>query len=280
MIPLAEYVSRYALAADLTRGSIDQLRYTVVCIDRWKGSPVLLSELSDDLANRWLSWLLESGLSRTTVRHRRGNLITLWRAAAESGLVESWPKRVKKIKVPNSLPEAWSRSQVDTLLRASADLRGEFPGGIDRAKLVRALILTDWATGLRPCDLLALRRRDVAPDGSIAIVQQKTGWPILCRLTPEAMAAVEATFPPKRALLFPIERRLAHFWIRRLCQAVQLPGSTKWIRRSGATAVEDEQPGSAQHYLGHRTPGLAWKCYIDPRHLTKRQHRPPPPLTG
>lgn len=287
MLPsLADFVGMYALSTDLQPCSVDQLRFAVLSLDRWAacspewhGGPVLLSDLADDFLNRWLTDLLASGMARKTVRNRRGNIVTLWRAAADALLVSSWPRRVKTIKLPRTLPEAWSRSQVELLVQATEKLTGTFPGGLCRRATMRAIILADFATGLRPCDLLRLRQTDVSPDGCIAIIQHKTGWPVLCRLEREEMAAIAATFPPDRKLLFPLDRKLVHFWMRRLCTLAGLPGTTKWLRRSGATAVEDAFPGSAQQYLGQKTPGLAWRHYIDPRLLTRKQFRPPP-LTG
>jgi len=284
-VALADYIGMYALSADLKPSSVEQLRYAVLGLDRWAaglpdGRAVRLNDLSDDLLNRWLTYLLTSGMARATIKNRRGAIVTLWRAASLAGLVATWPKRVKSIRAPETIPQAWSRIQVEAILAAVAGVHGDFPSGVPRRGLLRGWFLAGWSTGMRPCDLLALRRRDVTADGSIAILQQKTGWPLLCRLTPEAMAAVEATFPPARELLFPINIEILQYWIGKLCNASGLPGSPKWLRRSGATAVEDQQPGGAQQYLGQKTPGLAWKHYIDPRLLKNKQHRPPPPLTG
>jgi hypothetical protein len=34
-------------------------------------------------------------------------------------------------------------------------------------------------------------------------------------------------------------------------------------RRTGATFVERDHPGAAMRYLGHKSPGLAYRHYVD-----------------
>jgi hypothetical protein len=45
--------------------------------------------------------------------------------------------------------------------------------------------------------------------------------------------------------------------------SLRLGGSSKWLRRSGATHIEMEHPGKGRLHLGHKTHGLAERCYID-----------------
>jgi hypothetical protein len=42
-----------------------------------------------------------------------------------------------------------------------------------------------------------------------------------------------------------------------------LSGTSKWLRRSGATHIEMVAPGKASLHLGHRTATLAAQAYID-----------------
>lgn len=42
-------------------------------------------------------------------------------------------------------------------------------------------------------------------------------------------------------------------------------GAMQRLRRSSASEVERVTPGAAAAFLGHATPGLAERCYIDPR---------------
>jgi hypothetical protein len=80
-----------------------------------------------------------------------------------------------------------------------------------------------------------------------------------------------------KTLLFAglLTRRPIQVQFAKLVRGAGLQGSTKWLRRSGATWCEVHQPGSAMAFLGHRTPGLAYKHYVDPRFVQRDKPRPP-----
>ena len=64
-------------------------------------------------------------------------------------------------------------------------------------------------------------------------------------------------------------------FFRKVLRSKSLPGSIKWLRRTSATLLECVHPGAAKAHLGHRTHGLAYKHYVDPRLL--QQNKPIPP---
>lgn len=57
--------------------------------------------------------------------------------------------------------------------------------------------------------------------------------------------------------------------------SVGVGGTSKWLRRSGATHIEIREPGKARHHLGHRTLDLAAKAYIDWPQVRREMPRPP-----
>jgi hypothetical protein len=76
-----------------------------------------------------------------------------------------------------------------------------------------------------------------------------------------------------------LSRRPLFANFREIAAHAGLVGTSKKIRKSGATAVENMQPGSAKGFLGHQSHGLAYKFYVDPRKAGP--NRPEPPrLTG
>lgn len=272
---LTRFVQTYATEHDIAAGTVQQLEFAVKALDRWHKRQTALDDLTDDLLNRWISDRLEAGISRATVRNQRGAILTLWRAAYEAGILPAAPARVKKVRGPATLPQAWEASQVQQLLFAVNLIDGTFSCGVPRKALIRALVLTGWYSGLRPCDLLSLKREQIGSNGTLIIVQKKTGAPIMTRLPEDCMAAIEATFPPERDRIFPISNKVLFYWWKQLQSLSGIRGSPKWLRRSGATAVESEHPGSAMGFLGHRTPGLAWKHYIDARMIQLCKPMPP-----
>jgi len=63
--------------------------------------------------------------------------------------------------------------------------------------------------------------------------------------------------------------------MRELLDEVGLDGSSKWLRRSGATHCEMERPGAGRMHLGHRSPGLFETNYADWSQLRQNTPRTP-----
>lgn len=278
---LDDFLQQYLRENDLSADYHCQLTYTLRQFQAWAGRPLALDDLTDDLVNRYLIHLAESRRP-ATIKSQRGNLLTLWRSAWHAHLCETQPLRVRKIKVPRTLPEAWQAEQMVALLSTAATMRGRFRyWRIERAAFWRAFILTAWDSGLRLGDILKIGREQIGSDGSLVLSQSKTMWPILCQLRPETVAAIDATFPPARDQIFGsvLCKRQVIAYFRAIAKRAGLVGGTKKVRRSAASHVEAQQPGAATPFLGHRSPGLAARHYIDPR-ISGRQRPLPPPLAG
>lgn len=282
MLTLSEWLERYLSERDCSKGHRDGLRLVVKWFGLFLGHPATLADLTDENVNRWLTAMIDKGLSRRTVRGRRVMLLGLWRAAFAAGQTEIRDLRVKKINVPRTLPQAWDERQVSALLAACAKIAGAFKrSGISRAATLRAAIMVFWYAGLRLGDLMRLEWENIGSDGTLVIVQHKTGWPVIAKLPPEAMSALDVLRGDGRRYVFRqivSRKRLTHYFAAAV-RAAELKGGTKTIRKSGATAIEKAHPGSAMGYLGHLTPGLAFKHYIDARHLAADKPTPPR-LTG
>lgn len=77
-------------------------------------------------------------------------------------------------------------------------------------------------------------------------------------------------------LPWPGARCILDRWFARLVLASGIrPGGTRRIRRGGASEVEKHQPGTAGRFLGHLTPGLAARHYLDPTITNVRPVSPP-----
>ena len=86
---ISEYVEQYYLERQIKDTSVKQLAVAARALERFAGRGVPVSELSDELVNRWLVDLEQSGRSPHTVRGRRRDVLTLWRSARAAGLVET-----------------------------------------------------------------------------------------------------------------------------------------------------------------------------------------------
>lgn len=274
-----ELLRRYAEARDIERGTLNWLSLIVARYSRHLGRAAVLDDFSDENVNAWASAMIESGeLARRTIHSYRRGLLILWRYSDETGLVANRPGRLRKIKTPKLIPTAWSAEQVGVLLQTAMALDGFYRCGVNRATFWAAVILAIWDTGLRIGDLLRIGREHVGEDGVGCLVQKKTGWPLMFRLSPPAAEMVLRIRHDSRERIFGdvVSRKTAFATFRQIARAAGLSGGTKKIRKSGATAVEAASPGAAMAYLGHKTPGLAYQYYVDPRLIQQTRPTPPP----
>lgn len=273
-----DYLQAYLSERDVSAEYPRDLRYTVSYLDHWAGHPIRLVELSDDLANRWLVHLAGTMRPRS-VKHHRTNLLSVWRGAAEAGLIDVWPRRVKRIKVPRTLVEAWHLEEMRSILAGCEQLAGVTRRHkIRRSAFFRAYTLVGWDSGLRPYDLWLLEFCEIGTNGVLLHVAHKTGEIIMRPLRPETVAAIEAIAHPQRVRLFgdalSVEAIRRQF--TRLVKSTGLKGSPKKLRKSAATAVEAQKEGAASKFLGHRTLDLAMRHYVDRSHLPHTPILPPP----
>lgn len=279
---IAELLRGYGSQRDVGATTLKWLSLILSRFERFLGRPPSLDDFRDDIVNDWTAAMLAaSQLSRATVHGYRRGLLILWRFAVEQGLVERMPAHIRRLKVPAPAPVAWTLDEVAALANAASNLPGFHRTGADRSRVLHALVMVAWDSGLRLTDLLRLKFSDIGTTGNGVIVQHKTGNPVIFRLSGAAMSALEEIRLPKRTFIFgEVASRKAIFMaMREAALSAGLAGGTRKIRKSGATAVEAANPGAAMAYLGHKTPGLAYKHYVDPR-LVQQQKPNPPPLAG
>lgn len=277
---LRALAERYALEHDIRPNSAKQHAYSIASLEKYLGRVATLDDLSDDCLNLWLTWLAKQGLAPESIRSRRRCVLTLWRAAYADRHVDTLPGRVRRVKPSNTVPVCWSQDELHRLLKVAATKTK----AMQRHRAVRwcdfwlALMYLAYHSGLRMSDLLSLRCDQIAADGTLFLFQRKTGHAIQCRLPPEAMKAIRAISRPPRVRLIGdlLCRQSLQKELRFLTREAGVSGSMKWFRRTGATWCEAHAPGSAMAFLGHRTPGLAYKHYVDPRFVQKERPMPPP----
>lgn len=96
--------------------------------------------------------------------------------------------------------------------------------------------------------------------------QHKTGEPIPKVLSQPCLDAVHemlALSPNGTVFSWVTTAHGGSKRMRKFLRSQRLGGSSKWLRRSGATHIEIDHPGKGRLHLGHLTMGLAEKCYID-----------------
>ncbi|HUY91686.1 MAG TPA: phage integrase SAM-like domain-containing protein [Pirellulales bacterium] len=274
-IKLADRVRPYVAARSLNKGEADQYRYALNKLEKFLGRPATLADLNAPTLNEWLLSLQEGGLAPKTVKNNRGRILALWNDALDEGVIDNEPRRLRKVKIPRWIPTCWSPEEVARLLAVAQKVPGRFlKSRVVKSAFWEAFVLFEWDTALRLGDVRMVETATVRGQSTFRIVQSKTDDIVVCQLRPETLAAIEATFPPKRKRVFGSalshQRTLKGFG--QIIEAAGLSretGTTRMLRKSSATAVEALHPGAAMRHLGHRTPGLAYKHYVDPRFISE-----------
>jgi integrase len=276
---LGAYAANYNLLRDVRPETVRQYQITARLFEAWAGHPVQLVELDEQSVSAWLRDYAASGVVPETVRSKKVGLLALWRAAADEGLCEPPTRRIRSVRVPYKAPTCWTWEEVSALLTACQGLQRWHKTGLRRSAWFDLAIRMAWDTGLRQGDQWRLPVADIRPDGAVALVQSKTGRPVVCQLSPSTVEAL-------RASLELAPRQLVTPWLsshetfddqfkRLVAKSGIRPGTWKWLRRASATDVELQRPGSATAHLGH-VPGsrIAERSYIDPAQFTRTATTP------
>ena len=252
MTLLIDYARRYAQKVGASPGYLEQL---LVFTQRL---PWQVEEVTTEMVDSYLTAALEK-LSPTTVANHRRYLTTLMAAAKRDGL-NSCTERFRRVKVPRPCPRAWSLDELRQLIAAARQTPGHFRD-LHKSDFLVAWFLTGYALGLRAGDLMAMRWSDVR-GRRIYLRQSKTSIAHVAVFTDEALAACQAL--PKRPRIFGDFAALNTIqqWVKACAVRAGLDGTTRFLRRSCATYAKVKGM-SPQAKLGHLTPGLAERCYVD-----------------
>jgi len=220
--------------------------------------------ISRDSVNAYLKARLES-VSSVTVANERRMLLTLWRWAYESEVLQVAPRGIMPIHQRSKPIKAWTEAQVRNLIQSAQVFNGRFRCGLAKRFLMTAWARLGYETGARWGDLWAMRFTDIDVD-TIRWTMSKTGDHMSRPLSVPCLVEVQrlqAYSPDGRILGWACNKRYAMRLWRELCDAAGLDGTSRWLRRSSATHVELRAPGKARVFLGHRTHGMADRHYID-----------------
>lgn len=274
---LGEYVQGgYALLRDVKPETLRQYQITADLFERWAGGPIPLAELDEASVSAWLRDYSATAKPHT-VRSKKNQLLALWRAAADDGLTdEPSSRRVRRVRCPEQVVDAWTREEVEQLLRTAATLPRRHRCGLSRAAWFDLAIRVAWDSGLRWGDLIALRVDSVQPDGT-TVVQSKTHKAITFRLSPttlEALAATLTACPRRLVCPWPASHETFNDQVRTLVAKAGIrAGTWRWIRRGSGTDVEAQADGTGHLHLGN-TRGVFEQSYLAPAIIGRRTPSP------
>ena len=215
--------------------------------------------------------------AKNTVRTHRAILAAIYHHAKENGVVDDCTRRISRVKVPQQIPRAWTSDEMRRLYMTAGKIRGKFRRLARRSQVMQAAILVGYSTALRLRDLLGLRHDNIR-EGQVVLCVQKTRRVHAVSLTEEAQSAL-TELPRVGPLVFGhfLATTTFLYWFRRIVKEAGLDGSAKYLRRSSATYACLAGIDPTGH-LGHATPELARKHYLDPAIMAAGRPAVPPLL--
>jgi len=235
-----------------------------------------LTNVTPQKFDAWIASIPRSAVTRKNVRRQA---LTLLKAGMKPSAWGEFIQQSRKVKTQKKIPVAWSQDELRQLIETASSLKGCFHRSKCPARLYfTAWVLLGYETGLRFSDQMSLKASQLRGD-RLFVIQSKTGNPIGKRLSLQCLELIMQLIhlsPDGTIFSWAInETNVRKRW-QRLIASAGLQGTPKFLRRSGATYVEAQQPGAATIFLGHRSPELAEANYIDPTLLPDRSPKPPP----
>lgn len=240
---------------------------TIRAFGRWLGYSPTIDDLTDLTLARYLD---ERAATRSpyTAEKERTQLVSLWRFAADRGIVATRPE-VPPAPLPERVPRAWSIDELGAIMRAAAATRGnvgKIPAGIWYSALVAVL----WETAERIGAVLECRPEDFQPPHLHVRAEYRKGGKRdrVYRLSDRTVELLKAATGDARLLEWPRSRTL--LWAK-YADVVARAG----LGRGRTLSFHALRRSSASHYaalggdpvrlLDHSSPRITHRWYLDRR---------------
>lgn len=260
-------VDLYAPLQGITDRTVRIYTFTLRSWSDFLGHEPTLADLDELVVAKFLAHRLRTRAVGTAAKDRC-QIRALWEFAARRGLVSAWPQ-IRKIRVPERVPQCWLTDEMQRLLAAAGAREGTV-AGVPASAFWRAALLTCYDTGERIAALLALEWRDVSPDGVVFRAETRKGATrdIYRPISPNCWQAMEATRTP-RVLVFEWDRSYTNLWrhLGKICEAAGLPND-RWSKFHRVRKTHASYAAAAgldpQQLLDHASPRTT-RAYLDPR---------------
>jgi integrase len=259
----------YAPLRGLGARSISLYQYTIAAFSDFIGHAATVGDLEELAVARFLAARL-AGKAAATVAKDRAQLHALWQMAARRGLSKTWPE-IRRVRVPERVPEAWMADEVRRLIDAASQERGMIEG-VPAGDFWNALVRLLYETGERVSAVMSVEWNDIKADSVLYRAETRKGQTrdILRTITPSCSAALESIRRPRRLVFaWPLSKSMLWYRMGRICKRAGLPHDRRSkfhrIRRTTASHYA-AAGGDAQRLLDHSSPAVT-KRYLDPRIL-------------
>lgn len=250
--------------------------------EEFLGHRASLRDLDDATMSRWCQKRLEQGKSPATVNKHLRHLLALWRFASSYPIRLEMP-RVRPAAEFRRDPRAWTLEEMRRLIDSASREPGRV-GDMNAGIFWKSLVLTLYDTGARKSVVLNLSPRHVDLSGCTILLPadlQKQKRDQTVTIDPHTAVLLRSGWNPQRRWAFPWphDRYPRSTWtclnrhFRKIVERAEVPMDTRdlfhRIRKTHASYAELVRPGSATHSLGHASPRVTQRHYLDPRIVGK-----------
>jgi integrase len=247
-------------------------RYAVRELSEVLGRDPTVADLTDDNLAAMVNQCRAKGRAPETINGLTGRLRTLWTWLAKRRIVDTFPT-LGNVKEPRRVPKAWTRDDLDKLIRACRNVRGKFGPGLTKADWWVALHLVLWDTSERIGAALSIRKEWLNwQTGDLLIpAEYRKGQEqdMQYRLHPDTLTALAKIRDNGSDLLFHQSLSLggiyaAYKGIRRSA-GLPLDRKSAFHRMRRSVASHLHAGGfNATDALGHASAEVTRRSYLDP----------------
>lgn len=248
---------------------------------RCQGGPEL-SDITAEHLNSHLKVMRRADHSDTYIKQRRTNLLILMRAARRRRLNKEFrPGMVMRVRVSDRVTKGWTIEEVRRLIGACDGLKGKHPGtGVARRLWWRSYLMARWDTGLDDPTLRSIERDWIPPHRAMTVIRGKTGKRVRIAFHEATMEAIDASFPPDRALCWPLwgTKESMRKEARKLISWAGIKGSLKFLRSGSGSNFEMLHPGRGHQHLGNTR--AVFEKHYEIADIVQQEKLLPEPLVG
>lgn len=253
--------------------TVRNYRINIRHLEKILGRTALVTDLSDETILGAMQWMLDHGSAVATANKLRIHLCSLWNFAARKGLTKCFPD-VQPLRAPQRIPQAWSRTQLQTLFAALSNAKGRI-GGLPANDWLFTQHLFFWETAERLNAQLTQRVDDIDLDTGWCLVraEQRKG----CtrdrkyRLKPGTLARLRRLIEldPDRELVWPLTISRGALWHRykTILRDAGLPTTrASMFHRMRRSALSHFRAagGNATRLADHSSDKITRDSYEDP----------------
>jgi integrase len=268
----------YAPIKGISDRTIRLYEFTLDAYGQWLGEAEgcgfrepTTADLDQLKAAKFLAWRLRNREPATASKDR-AQLRALWAWCWNEQIegVSRGPS-VRRVIVPQRIPEAWLTEEFIRLLAATSGEQDAI-GGVPADRWWKAILMVAYDTGERCSSLLSLKYSDVRGTLVVFRAEARKGRrnDIVRTISADTAMLLDAIAEPKRHDVFPWPYHVSTLYNRldRILKRAGLPHDRRCkfhrIRKTTASYYE-AAGGNSQALLDHSSPQVTRRHYHDPR---------------